>query len=285
MNERNWFKNLSITLISSWLVLLVFIPTLMVIGISLMGYDEKNFYRFDLNLGNYKELFNSVFLKVIFDSFKVAIYTTILTLLVGYPFAYNLARYKGRFKNILLMLIIIPFWTSSLIRTYAIVVILKTNGMLNYVLKGLGIIDAPLQLMYTQTAVMIGMVYSLLPFMILPLYAVLEKIDYNLLDAANDLGANRFQAFFHVTLPLSLPGIVAGCMLVFLPTLSLFYISDLLGGAKSLLIGNFIKNQFLYTRNWPLGAAASMMLTLLMFMLMYVYYRSSKKMGGTGELA
>jgi spermidine/putrescine transport system permease protein len=139
--------------------------------------------------------------------------------------------------------------------------------------------------MYTQTAVMIGMVYSLLPFMILPLYAVLEKIDYNLLDAANDLGANRFQAFFHVTLPLSLPGIVAGCMLVFLPTLSLFYISDLLGGAKSLLIGNFIKNQFLYTRNWPLGAAASMMLTLLMFMLMYVYYRSSKKMGGTGELA
>jgi len=283
MSEHNWFKNLSITIISAWLVLLVFIPTLMVIGISLMGYDEKSFYRFEFNLGNYKELFNPVFLKVILDSFKIAIYTTLLTLLVGYPFAYNLARYRGRFKNILLMLIIIPFWTSSLIRTYAIVVILKTNGMLNYVLKGLGIIDAPLQLMYTQTAVMIGMVYSLLPFMILPLYGVLEKMDYNLLDAADDLGANRFQAFFHVTLPLSLPGIVAGCMLVFLPTLSLFYISDLLGGAKSLLIGNFIKNQFLYTRNWPLGAAASMMLTLLMFMLIYVYYRSSKKMG-TGEL-
>lgn len=271
-------------MISLWLFLLVFIPTVMVVVMSFFLYSERELFETGFTFANYFELFDPVFFRVILESAKLALLTTLITLLVAYPFAYNLARYKGRFKSLLLVLIIIPFWTSSLIRTYAMVMILKTNGLLNTALKWLGIIDEPLRIMYTDTAVLIGMVYSLLPFMILPLYAVLEKFDYRLVEASKDLGAGRIQTFRHVVLPLTMPGIIAGGMLVFLPSLSLFYIADLLGGAKTLLIGNFIKNQFLLTRNWPLGSAASMMLTLLMFLLIYAYYRSSKR-AGRRELA
>lgn len=279
MNERNWFKNISIGMITVWLILLVFIPTLMVVAMSFFQYSEKELFIPAFTLGNYRGLFDSVFFRVLVSSFRLAFLTTLITLLMAYPFAYNLARYKGRFKNILMVLIIIPFWTSSLIRTYAMVMILKTNGLLNEFLLWTGLIHEPLKLMYTESAVLIGMVYSLLPFMVLPLYAVLEKFDYRLIEASKDLGAGRIQTFRYVVLPLTMPGIIAGCMLVFLPSLSLFYISDLLGGAKTLLIGNFIKNQFLFTRNWPLGSAASMMLTVIMFLLMFAYYKSSRRTG------
>ncbi|MGE4319453.1 MAG: spermidine/putrescine ABC transporter permease PotB [Deferribacterales bacterium] len=279
MNEKNRFKTLSISLISFWLIVFVLVPVLMVFTVSLLTCEVPGEIKQPFTLNNYREMFDPVFLKVIFDSFKMAFETTLICLIAGFPFAYNLARYKGRFKSLLLMLIIIPFWTSSLIRTYAIIVIIKTNGLLNMALMAAGLIDEPLKLMYTPLAVMIGMVYSLLPFMILPLYAVLEKLDYKYIEAAKDLGAGRAQTFLHVILPLSMPGIIAGSMLVFLPTLCLFYISDVLGGAKTLLIGNFIRNQFLLVRNWPLGAAASMVLMGLMFIIIYVYYKSSKKAG------
>jgi len=279
MSERNWFKNISIGTVSIWLVVLVLVPSVMVLVMSFLQYSEKELFLSIFTLHNYVELFDSVFFKVLVSSFRLALYTTFITLMIAYPFSYNLARYKGRLKSLLMVLIIIPFWTSSLIRTYAMVMILKTNGLLNTFLLWTGIISEPLKLMYTETAVLIGMVYSLLPFMILPLYAVLEKFDYRLIEAAKDLGAGRIQTFRHVVLPLTMPGIIAGSMLVFLPSLSLFYISDLLGGAKTLLIGNFIKNQFLFTRNWPLGSAASMMLTVLMFLLMYAYYKSSRRTG------
>lgn len=279
MNDSNWFRNISIGIIAVWLILLVFVPTLMVSVMSFFQYSEKELFLPVFTLANYRELFDSVFFSVLVSSFRLAVLTTLITLVIAYPFAYNLARYKGRFKSMLMVLIIIPFWTSSLIRTYAMVMILKTNGLLNTALMGLGIINEPLKLMYTETAVLIGMVYSLLPFMILPLYAVLEKFDYRLIEASKDLGAGRVQTFRYVVLPLTMPGIIAGGMLVFLPSLSLFYISDLLGGAKTLLIGNFIKNQFLFTRNWPLGSSASMMLTVLMFLLMFAYYKSSKRTG------
>lgn len=279
MTEKNRFKTFSITLISVWLVLLVLVPTLMVLAVSFMTSNTPGEISTVFTLSNYKAILDPLFLQVLADSFEMAFVTTALCLLIGYPFAYNLSKYRGKFKSLLLVLIIIPFWTSSLIRTYAIIIIIKTNGVLNGILMALGIIDEPLRLMYTETAVLVGMVYSLLPFMILPLYAVLEKLDGKLVEAAKDLGAGRMRTFWHVVLPLSMPGVIAGSMLVFLPTLCLFYISDVLGGAKSLLIGNFIRNQFLLTRNWPMGAAASMILTVLMFIIIYIYYRSTKKTG------
>ena len=174
---------------------------------------------------------------------------------------------------------IIPFWTSSLVRTYATVIILRTNGVLNEWLLGLGLLDEPLELLYTPTAVLLGLVYALLPFMVLPLYAALEKLDPRLFEAARDLGAGRLRIFTEIVLPLTLPGIIAGSMLVFLPALGMFYIPDMLGGAKNLLVGNLIQDQFLSARNWPLGSAASVLLTLLMGLLLWVYYLSARRAG------
>lgn len=279
MSDKNGFKFFSVSLISFWLILFVLLPALMVLTVSLMTCEAPGEIKLPLTLHNYKEMLDPLIFKVMLDSFRLAFETTLICLLVGFPFAYNLSRYRGRFKSLLLMLIIIPFWTSSLIRTYAIIVIIKTNGILNNILMYFHLIDEPLKLMYTPSAVLVGMVYSLLPFMILPLYAVLEKLDYRYIEAAKDLGAGRIQTFLRVIIPMSMPGIIAGCMLVFLPTLCLFYIADVLGGAKSLYIGNFIRNQFLLTRNWPLGSSASMLLTILMFVVIYIYYRSTKKTG------
>jgi spermidine/putrescine transport system permease protein len=170
--------------------------------------------------------------------------------------------------------VVIPFWTSSLIRTYAMVIILKTNGVMNSFLQWLGLIQEPIQLLYTPAAVVVGLVYSLLPFMVLPLYATIEKLDMRLIEAAKDLGARNVRIFWSIIIPLTMPGIIAGSMLVFLPALGMFYIPDLLGGAKALLIGNLIQNQFLSARDWPFGAAVSVILVLVMSLLLVLYYFS-----------
>jgi spermidine/putrescine transport system permease protein len=177
------------------------------------------------------------------------------------------------------VLVVIPFWTSSLVRTYALIIVLKANGLLNTVLLWLGLVQQPLPLLYTNTAVFIGLVYTLLPFMILPLYAAIEKFDPALMEAGYDLGASRLQVLRHILLPITLPGIIAGATMVFLPALGLFYVPDLLGGARSMLLGNLIKNQFLAARNWPLGAAASMTLTILMGLLLWAYFVSVRRSG------
>ena len=196
--------------------------------------------------------------------------------MIGYPFAYIIAQSKPFTKNLLLLLVIVPFWTSSLIRSYAMITLLKTKGLVNSLLLSLGIIHTPLQILYTNTAVIIGLVYNLLPFMILPLFANIERLDRNLLDAARDLGANWLTAFRRVIIPMTLPGILGGCMMVFLPAMTLFYIPDLLGGAKSMLLGNLIQDQFLFSNNWPGGAAISMILTAIMAIILWVYWRNSK---------
>jgi spermidine/putrescine transport system permease protein len=173
-----------------------------------------------------------------------------------------------------LLLVIVPFWTSSLIRTYAMIVILKTKGILNNALLGAGLIDRPLAILYTDTAVLIGLAYSLLPFMVLPLYSSIEKLDTRIIEAAGDLGANRAVTFAKIIVPLTMPGIVAGSMLVFLPALGMFYIPDMLGGARTLLVGNLIRNQFLSARDWPFGSVVSVVLTVVMALMLLVYYRS-----------
>ncbi|QAR33877.1 spermidine/putrescine ABC transporter permease PotB [Geovibrio thiophilus] len=276
MNERSLFKTAVITVISLWFLIFVFVPNILVFGVSFLERHENNFVTFSFTLENYQRIFSSVYFTVFADSFRLALISMLICLVVGYPFAYRLARLKGRVKNILFMLIIIPFWTSSLIRTYAIMIVLKTNGLLNTVLLWLGIISEPLNLLYTGTAVTIGMVYSLLPFMILPLYASIEKLDKVYIEAAGDLGAGKIQTFIRVIIPLTMPGIIAGCTLVFLPSFCLFYIPDLMGGAKDLLIGNLIKNQFLSARDWPFGSAVSVVLSGIMAVLLFAYYKSTK---------
>lgn len=276
MKGDNSFRNFSVAIISTWLGIFALFAFLIVLYTSFIQSNSQTLFNLHFTLDNYETLFSSLYFIVFLKSFYVAGSCTLICILLGYPFAYILARKTERWKDLLLLLLIIPFWTSSLIRSYAMVAILKTKGVLNNVLLHLGIIHHPLQLLFTNSAVIIGLVYNLLPFMILPLYANLEKFDNRLIEAARDLGASKVRTFTKVILPLSLPGIWAGSILVFLPAMTLFYIPDLLGGAKSLLLGNLIENQFLLTHNWPLGSAISVTLTVVMALMLVAYWLSSR---------
>ena len=273
------FKNTAIALVVAWIMIFIIAPTLMVAVVSLLKRDAHTLVRPVLSLDSYRTLADPVYLKIFGKSIVYAAVTTLITLMAGFPFAFFLARTDKRWQRPLLLLVMVPFWTSSLIRTYALIIILKANGIINTWLRAAGIIKMPLELLYTDFAIYVGLVYTLLPFMILPLYATLEKLDYRLVEAAFDLGARPIQAFFRVILPLSAPGITAGAIMVFIPAMGLFYVPDLLGGAKSMLLGNLIKNQFLVAGNWPFGAAVSMFLTLLMLGLLTIYFKTMKRFG------
>ncbi|KUI99496.1 spermidine/putrescine ABC transporter permease PotB [Vibrio sp. MEBiC08052] len=273
-----------IYLIVSWLLLFVFIPNLMVIGTSFLTRDETNLINFTLTWENYIRLIDPLYIKVLAHSFYMAGIATLLCLLIGYPFAFAIAKMPASRRPFLLFLVIVPFWTNSLIRTYGLKIVIGTNGILNKSLLALGLIDTPFRVMYTEIAVMIGLVYILLPFMILPLYSAFEKLDYAYVEAAQDLGANKFQTLIKIIIPLTMPGIIGGCLLVLLPALGMFYISDLLGGAKNPLIGNIIKSQILNARDWPAGAATSIALTLVMALLLYVYYKTGRLLNRKMEL-
>lgn len=277
MKVKEPFKFAAVGVIGFWLIAFALLPNLLVVVASVLERGGDEFVALVFTPDNYRRLFDPLYLGVLLDSLWLAAVTTALCLLLGYPFAYLLTRMPARWRSALLLLVIIPFWTSSLVRTYAMVVILQTNGWLNQILLGLGVIAEPLDLLYTESAVIVGMLYALLPFMILPLYAVLEKLDRRLIEAARDLGAGRVTIFRRIILPLTLPGIVAGCMLTFLPGLGMFYVADLLGGAKAMLVGNLIRDQFLSARDWPFGAAASVLLTVFMGLLLWAYYLSSRR--------
>lgn len=284
MSKKLNLQNAIITLIVGWLVLFVLIPNLMIIGTSFLTRDEANLIKFAFTFENYTRLLDPLYGKVMLHSFYMAIVATLICLVIGYPFAYIVAKMPEKWRPFMLFLVIVPFWTNSLIRTYGLKIVLGTQGILNQALMSLGLIDAPLRIMFTETAVMIGLVYILLPFMILPLYSAIEKLDGTYIEAARDLGANKFQTLVRVILPLTMPGIIGGCLLVLLPALGMFYIADLLGGAKNLLIGNVIKSQVLNARDWPFGAATSIALTLAMAIMLYAYYRAGKLLNKKVEL-
>ncbi|MFA0087978.1 spermidine/putrescine ABC transporter permease PotB [Vibrio sp. 10N.261.51.F12] len=284
MSKKFNLQNAIITLIVSWLVLFVLIPNVMIIGTSFLTRDEANLIELTFTLDNYARLLDPLYAKVVFHSFYMAIIATLICLVVGYPFAYIVAKMPEKWRPFMLFLVIVPFWTNSLIRTYGLKIVLGTQGILNKGLIALDIIDKPLRIMYTETAVMIGLVYILLPFMILPLYSALEKLDNTYIEAAKDLGANKWQTITKIILPLTMPGIIGGCLLVLLPALGMFYIADLLGGAKNLLIGNVIKSQILNARDWPFGAATSIALTAAMAVMLYAYYRAGKLLNRKVEL-
>ena len=284
MKTDNLFRNSSLGIIWLWLGIFALVPNLLVLITSLLEQGDSELIRLQLSFNSYLALFNTAYLRIFWHSFYIAGVCTVICLLIGYPFAYILARSLHRYKGILLLLVMIPFWTSSLIRSYAIIAIIKTKGILNSLLLWLGLIHQPLHLLYSRTAVLISLVYSLLPFMILPLYANIEKLDSRLLDAARDLGANYLRVFYKIVLPLTLPGIIAGSMLVFLPAMSMFFIPDLLGGSKTMLVGNLIQNQFLAARNWPVGSSVSILLTLLMGLMLLTYWHIAKRSKTRQEL-
>lgn len=276
MRVDNRFKIFSLSAVWAWMFLFALLPFVLIFGASFLSHSDNSLLELPLTLQNYRQLDNPIYLRIFENSMLIAGAATFICLLLGYPFAYIVTRMHGFWKSLCLMLVIIPFWTSSLIRSYALIAIIKGKGVLNTVLLALGIIHEPLSLLFTNSAVIIGLVYNLLPFMILPIMTNIERLDYRLVDAARDLGANRFTTFRRVIIPLSMPGIIAGSILVFLPAMTLFYISDILGGAKAILAGNLIQNKFLIAENWPMGATLSIMLTLILILLILVYLWSMR---------
>ncbi len=284
-------RNVAISIPYLWLLLLFLFPFVIVLKISLaqpviamppytplFSWGDSLWPKIQAGLDSYLFLFSdSLYIKAYLSSIKIATISTVLTLIIGYAIAYSIARAPTRWRGILLMLVILPFWTSFLIRVYAWIGILKTEGLLNLALMTLGVIEKPLIIMNTDLAVYIGIVYSYLPFMILPLYANLEKMDMNLLEAAADLGCRPFKTFWTVTIPLSLPGILAGCFLVFIPVIGEFVIPDLLGGTKTLMIGKVLWGEFFYNRDWPVASAVAIIMLLLLIVPIILYQKSQEK--------
>jgi spermidine/putrescine transport system permease protein len=265
-----------------WLLLLIVAPLLIVLVVSLAthGTYGKTIYNFTPE--NFLRAVDPLYLRAYWRTIWIATTTTVLCALVSYPVAYYLAlRAPERWKRTLLVLTVIPFWTSFLIRTYAWILLLRSEGVINSALIGTGLIGAPLRLLYSDFAVLVGQVYGELPFMILPIYVALDRLDVRLLEAARDLGANKFWTFVKVTLPLSRPGLLAGIVLVFIPSLGAFITPDLLGGAKSVMIGNLIQNQFALL-NQPFGSALSLLLTATVLLLLAIAFKSGLK---SNELA
>ncbi len=255
---------------------LILLPILYIFFLSFLTSDSYGGFTYDFTLGNYAEIFDSTYIVMFLKSSGIALVVTFLTLLISYPFAIFLMDKSEKTQNLLIKLVMIPFLTNSLIRTYGWIILLRKNGLINSALISTGLINSPLSLMYNTLGIIIGMTYTLLPFMILPVYSAVSKVDKNLIFAAKDLGASKWKVFKEVYLPLTLSGAFNGSLMVFLPAIGYFFIADILGGGKVMIIGNLIKNQFLTARNWPFGAALSVFLLLLTFGLLKIY----KKIGG-----
>jgi spermidine/putrescine transport system permease protein len=262
-----------------WLLMFFLVPLLIMFVYSFMPRGIYGGVEPGFTLEHYARFFDPIYLEILQRTFVWSIACTIICLLLGYPVAYVIVR-GGRWRNLLLFLVVLPFWTSFLVRTFAMIFLMRDTGLINNWLLKLGVVHQPLTILYTPFAVMVGLVYGFLPFMILPIYASLEKLDPSLLEAAEVLGARPRARFRRVTLPLSMPGVVAGCLLVFIPALGSFLTSDLLGGAKEMMIGNLVQNQFSSARNWPFGSAASFIVMALVLAAVMIYLRVKDKNEG-----
>ncbi|MCC6982998.1 MAG: ABC transporter permease subunit [Bauldia sp.] len=296
-----WGRRLVIAIPYLWLLLLFLAPFLIVLKLSFStaaiaippytpvfdlgaGWDAFLAKIQEFTTENYAWLAqNSLYWRSYLSSLQIALISTVLTLLIGYPMAYGMARAPAGWRPILVMMVILPFWTSFLIRVYAWIGILRREGLLNQFLLWLGWIDAPLAIQNTNTAVYIGIVYSYLPFMVLPLYAALERMDKTLLEAAADLGSTPLKAFWRITFPLSIPGVVAGCMLVFIPVVGEFVIPDLLGGSETLMIGKTLWSEFFTNRDWPLASAVAILLLLILVVPIVLFQNQQRKAEEAGR--
>ncbi len=284
-------RGLVVALPFLWLLVFFLLPFVIVLKLSvseiavaippytpIWEWAEGIYFKITLSFESYQLLIeDSLYVNAYLNSIKIAGISTILTLLIGFPMAYGMARAPKQWRAMLLMLVILPFWTSFLIRVYAWIGILKNQGLLNLVLLKIGIISEPLSILNTDLAVYIGIVYSYLPFMILPLYANLEKLDGSLLEAASDLGCKPIKAFWSITVPLAIPGIIAGCFLVFIPAVGEFVIPDLLGGSDTLMIGKTLWVEFFNNRDWPLASAVAVILLLLLIVPIMMFQKFQEK--------
>lgn len=274
--KSNIFKIIITLPVVIYALLLIALPLIYVFIISFFKNDPYGGLIPGFTLDNYIAIFDIVYIKVFLKSFLVALITTIICIIIAYPFAIFVNEKKPHIQKILMTLVIVPFLTNSLIRMYGWIVLLRKEGVINTLLQTFNITDGPLQLMYNDLGIIIGMVYTLLPFMILPLVSAVSKIDKSIIEAAYDLGANKYHVFTKIIVPQTLPGLFNGSLMVFIPTIGYFFVSDILGGGKLMLLGNLIKNQFLTARNWPFGASISIFLIIITFALVKVY----KKLGG-----
>lgn len=260
-----------------WSLIFVGATIVYIVALSFLTRNpEGNGVLMKFTLENYRKLAQPGYLKVFAQTLGMAFETTLISILIGYPFALLMARTHGNVRKVLLLLVIVPFWTNALVRIYGWRLLMMGNGPINRLLMATGLIQSPLKMMNTRGAVLLGMVYGLIPFMILPVYSSAEKLDRTLISAARDLGARPWKVFLTVELPLTLPGLLSGCVLVFVPSMALFFISDLLGGTGDLLVGNLVRDQLLKSRDWPLAAALSTVLLALTGIVMLV----QRKCGG-----
>lgn len=275
---RETVKKVSILLPSAiWLALFFVLPLIIILVYSFATRGPFGGVEFVFNPENYVRVIDSMYAGILWRSVYISIISTVICLLIGYPLALYISRQESAYRNILLALLIIPFWTNFLVRTYSWMFILRTEGLLNNTLIYLGLISEPLQILFTDTAVIIGLVYTYLPFMVLPVYVSLDKMDRNLLMAARDLGATPFQSFRKVILPLTRPGVISGSILVFVPCIGAYITPDILGGSRSMMVGNLIQMQFLSARDWPFGSALSFVLMAIVLLLLLVLARQDRK--------
>lgn len=275
--KSNWLLLLPMYLFT---ILFVALPILYMFLLSFLSRAEVWGVDFTFTLDNYKKILEPLYLNTFAESIKLALLSTVLIVLIGYPYGYIMARMSAVWKKRMLLLIMIPFLTSALIRLYGWIIVFRSNGVLDKILMGLQITDAPLKLLYSYPAVVVGMVYSLLPFMILAVYSSAEKLDFTLVEASRDLGASAFKAFWTVSFPLTLPGLLSGVVLSFIPSMGLFFIADILGGNKIVLVGSVIQEQLTKGRNQPFAAALSAVLMILTSLMISLY----KKLTGSSQL-
>ena len=262
--------------VSVWMILFVTIPMLFIIYISFMSRGTFGGVEYTPTTESYATLMDATYFKVILKSIEVAVITTVACLALGYPFAYYIARKPADVASKLITLLMIPFWTNSLMRLNAWMLLFQTNGPINNFLQAIGLTKAPITFIYTPGLVLLGLITNFLPFAVLPMYSSIEKLQKSLLEASADLGADAKTTFMKVTLPITFPGIFAAIILVFIPSLGIYTVTDMLGGGKVMYIGNIIKNQFGAIRNWPLGAALSVLLILITMLLIFIYTRFAK---------
>lgn len=262
--------------VSIWMIIFVMLPLIYVLVISFMSRNVYGGIEYTFTLDNYKEMLQPLYIKVIWKSLKLAFLTTVMCLLIGYPLAYWIASKPSKTSAKLLMLVMIPYWTSSLVRLYSLNLLAMPNGFLNLFLMKLHIISEPLDLLYSDTMVVFGLLTAMLPFSVLPLYSSIEKLDKSLIEASKDLGANAVTTFRKITIPQTMPGIVGCVLLVFIPSLGMYYVPEMLGGGKVMLVGTLVKNQFLVTKNWPFGASLAILLIMITLAMMWIYTKIGK---------
>ena len=276
MKKNNLFKVIFTLPIIVYTVMLIVLPFIYILFLSFTKSDSYGGIIYEFTLNNYLNVFDKTYLMIFIKSALIGLLATFICILISYPFALILRTRSKSIKNLSTKLIMIPFLTNSLIRTYGWIILLRKNGIINSALIGTGIINTPLSLMYNRIGIVIGMVYTLIPFMLLPVCSSVFEIDNDIIEAAEDLGASKWQIFKNIIVPQTISGVFNGSLMVFIPAIGYFLITDILGGGKIMIIGNLIKNQFLTARNWPFGAAISIFLIIITFVLVKIY----KKLGG-----